>query len=233
MIVLGANSDVSKEFVELVLQKEELKNVYLFSSNTEQTEFFKKHLTVKYSANIEVLSMDLMNRQEIDFSTLDYKLVFCASGYLGKEAENIIEDEIYNDRIIKVNYSELVLVLNSIARDLIIKGHGIIIAMSSVAGERGRKSNFMYGSAKAGLTAYLSGLRNFLFSHKIHVLTVKHGFMKTKMTQNLDLPKPLTISSQKAASLIYSGFKKKRNTIYIAPIWNLTYCPNFGGMITS
>jgi hypothetical protein len=55
-------------------------------------------------------------------------------------------------------------VLNALAKDMIKKKGGTLIVLSSVAGERGRKSNFMYGSAKAGLTAYLSGLRNYLFS---------------------------------------------------------------------
>lgn len=221
MIVLGANSDISKAFVELILQKEEIPRVYLFSSNTAQTELFKKHLNVKYKTTIEVLELDLTNRKAIDFSALDYDLVFCASGYLGKDGQDVLEDENDIDRILKINYSELALVLTSIAKDLIKKGSGTIIALSSVAGERGRKSNFMYGSAKAGLTAYLSGLRNYLFSHKIHVMTVKPGFMKTKMTRDLDLPKALTIDPTKAAQLIYKGFRKKKNTIYISPIWRL------------
>ena len=82
MIVLGANSDVSKAFVELILQKEELEHVYLCSSNTAQTEIFKKHLNVKYKAQVEILELDLMDRKPIDFSSLTYDLVFCASGYL-------------------------------------------------------------------------------------------------------------------------------------------------------
>jgi decaprenylphospho-beta-D-erythro-pentofuranosid-2-ulose 2-reductase len=221
MIVLGSNSDVSRAFVELILQKEQLENLYLFSSNTEQTEVFKKHLLVKYNTNIKVIDLDLMNFTTYDFSTLNYDKVFCASGYLGKDGDDVLERQDDNDRILKVNYAQLVLVLNAISKELIKKGKGTLIVLSSVAGERGRKSNFMYGSAKAGLTAYLSGLRNFLFSHKIHVLTVKPGFMKTKMTENLDLPKPLTISPEKAASLIYKGYKKKKNTIYIGPIWRL------------
>jgi short-subunit dehydrogenase len=145
----------------------------------------------------------------------------CASGYLGKDGDDVLERHEDNDRILKINYSQLVLVLNAISKELVKKEKGTLIVLSSVAGERGRKSNFMYGSAKAGLTAYLSGLRNFLFSHKIHVLTVKPGFMKTKMTENLDLPGPLTISPEKAAGLIYKGYKRKKNTIYIGPIWRL------------
>jgi short-subunit dehydrogenase len=59
--------------------------------------------------------------------------------------------------------------------------------LSSVAGDRGRQSNFIYGSSKAAFTAYLSGLRNYLFSKKVHVMTVKPGFMETKMTEGLPL----------------------------------------------
>ena len=60
--------------------------------------------------------------------------------------------------------------------------------VSSVAGDRGRASNYIYGSAKAGLTAYLSGLRARLYPKGVHVLTVKPGFVRTRMTEDLDLP---------------------------------------------
>jgi len=66
----------------------------------------------------------------------------------------------------------------------------VIVGISSVAGERGRMSNYIYGSAKAGFTAYLSGLRNRMTAFGVHVMTVKPGFIDTKMTEGLNLPKP-------------------------------------------
>jgi len=219
MIIIGANSDVSRSFIELVLSKEKFTNIYLVSSNPDRLGNYKKHLKVKYEVNVELIELDLTNPKPIDYSKLDYELVFCASGYMGETEDATIENNADNSRILNINYSNLVLTLNYIAMDLIVKGKGTIIGMSSVAGERGRKKNFIYGSAKAGFTAYLSGLRNYLYKQNIHVMTVKPGFMYTQMTENLDLPKPLTITSQKAAKLIYRGYRKRRNVIYIGWIW--------------
>lgn len=96
---------------------------------------------------------------------------------------------------------------------------GAIIGLSSVAGDRGRQSNFIYGSSKAGFTAYLSGLRNYLFDKKVHVLTVKPGFMDTKMTEGLPLNPKLTASPKQAAAHIYKAYKKQKNIAYVLPIW--------------
>lgn len=219
MIVLGANSDISKKFTELVLQKEDIRKVYLLSSKPDKTINFGSHLKVKYNVDVEIIKLDLLDTPKIDFSAMDYSLVFCASGYMGAQQEADISNNDDNARITAINYSNLILVLNEIAQDMERKGKGTIIGVSSVAGERGRKSNFIYGSAKAGFTAYLSGLRNYFNKKGIHVLTVKPGFMYTKMTEDLELPKALTITPEKAAKLIYRGYIKKRNVIYIAWMW--------------
>ena len=98
---------------------------------------------------------------------------------------------------------------------------GTIIALTSVAGERGRQSNFIYGSAKAGFTTYLQGLRNYLFHKGVHVLTVIPGFMDTQMTAAIQTPKLLTASPQKAAAIIYKAWKRKKNVVYVTPVWRL------------
>lgn len=219
MIVLGANSDVAKAFTEKMFQQKQIKQVYLLSSRPELLESYKSHLEVKYEAKVNILTFDLLSNSELDYSTLDFDIVFCASGYLGKPANEGIHDFPDSHKIVAINYSALVLELNKISEHLIEKGSGVIIGLSSVAGERGRQSNFLYGSAKAGFTAYLSGLRNYLTKKNIHVMTVKPGFMDTTMTADIDTPKPLTISPEKAADLIYKGYKKKKNSIYISGIW--------------
>lgn len=220
MIILGANSEVAKAFTELILQRESIQQLYLCSSNPEQLTSFKKHLEIKYGTQVSIVSLDLLSNHQVDFSNMRYNLVFSATGYLGNTEKGVIHDLKDIERIVAINYSTLVPVLSTIANDMLRKDiKGTIICLSSVAGERGRQSNFIYGSAKAGLTAYLSGLRNYLYKKNIHVLTVKPGFMDTKMTRDMDLPGPLTITPQQAAKRIYSGYKKKRNTIYIAGIW--------------
>ena len=113
----------------------------------------------------------------------------------------------------------MVSILSVIADDFEKRGSGCIAAISSVAGDRGRQSNYIYGSAKAGLTAYLSGLRNRLTSKGVHVMTVKPGFCRTKMTENLELPAALTASPEQVAHAVYRGMEKGRSTVYTLWMW--------------
>ena len=96
-----------------------------------------------------------------------------------------------------------------------------MIGISSVAGDRGRASNYIYGSAKSGLNAFLSGLRNRLYPYGINVMTVTPGYVNTKMTLGLKLPKSLTTSPTKVAYFIYKAYKEKKDVLYVLPIWKL------------
>jgi short-subunit dehydrogenase len=223
MIVLGSNSEVAQAFVEKALNSgEKHSKIFLFTSNRETAEKFAKHLEVKYVQQSEIIELNLL--KPIDFSTFENissNLLFCATGFLGLGTEEGLYDNRNNKNIIDVNYAKLVPVLNYFADKMERKRTGTMIVLSSVAGERGRQSNFIYGSAKAGLTAYLSGLRNYLFDKKVHVLTVKPGFMATKMTEGLPLNPKLTATPKQAADAIYKAYKNGRNTAYILPIWAL------------
>ena len=101
------------------------------------------------------------------------------------------------------------------------KAGATIIGISSVAGDRGRGSNFVYGSAKAGFTAFLSGLRNRLATSGMHVLTVKPGFVDTRMTAGMDLPKVLTAQPTTVADAVIRGHLKRSNVIYVKPVWRI------------
>ena len=223
MIVLGTNSEVAQAFVEKVLMEgKRYPTLFLLTSNRETTGKFAKHIDVKYFQPSEVIEVDLT--KEIDYHKLDHiksDLLFCASGYLGQNSEEGLYDNGNTDRIIDINYAKLVPLMNFFAHKFQSQRAGTIIGLSSVAGERGRQSNFIYGSAKAGFTAYLSGLRNFLFDKKVHVLTVKPGFMATKMTEGLPLNPKLTATPQQAANCIYKAYKNKKNVAYVLPIWAL------------
>lgn len=223
MIVIGSNSEVAQAFVEKALaENEKFETLYLLSSNPEITEKFAKHLEVKYLQHSEIVVLDLT--KEIDYNRFDYissELLFCASGYLGEGTEEGLYDNRNTERIIDINYGKLVPVLNYFAKKMETARSGSMIVLSSVAGERGRQSNFIYGSAKAALTAYLSGLRNYLYPKKVHVLTVKPGFMETKMTEGLPLNPKLTATPQQAADCIYKAYKTKKDVAYVLPIWAL------------
>src|SRR5690606_97752 len=127
-------------------------------------------------------------------------------------------------RTINTNYTGAVSILNIIAADYALQKKGCIVGISSVAGERGRQSNYIYGSAKAGFTAYLSGLRNKFYDKGVHVVTVLPGFVHTKMTENLDLPKLLTAQPEDVARSIYTAVQKKKNIIYVKWFWRWIMC---------
>ena len=102
------------------------------------------------------------------------------------------------------------------------QGYGRLIGISSVAGDRGRQSNYIYGAAKAGVTAYLSGLRNRLFHKGVHVMTVKPGFVATKMTAGLLDPKsPMVATPEKVARDIVRASKRRKNILYTPRRWCL------------
>lgn len=223
MIILGSTSEVAQAFVEKALSSgEKFEKIYFFTSSKELTERFAKHIDVKYLQQSEVIELDITKEINYnDFDNISARLLFCATGYLGKGTEEGLYDNANTKKIIDINYAKLVPVINYFAQKFENKREGTIIALSSVAGDRGRQSNFIYGSSKAAFTAYLSGLRNYLFSKKVHVMTVKPGFMETKMTEGLPLNPKLTAKPKQAAECIYKAYKKQKNVVYVMPIWRI------------
>jgi hypothetical protein len=96
---------------------------------------------------------------------------------------------------------------------------GTIAVISSVAGDRGRPSNYLYGTAKAAVTTFCEGLRARLYRAGVHVLTIKPGFVDTPMTQGLRLPKILTATPNRVARDIVRAIKQKKNSIYTPNFW--------------
>lgn len=221
MIVLGSNSEVAQAFVEKVLSEgQRFEKIYLLTSNKENTEKLARHIDVKYVQNSEIIEFDLLKDNDYHrLNHIDSDLLFCASGYLGMNTADGLYNDINTTKIIDINYAKLVPLMNYFAQKFEAKRSGTIIGLSSVAGERGRQSNFIYGSAKAGFTAYLSGLRNYLYDKKVNVLSVIPGFMATKMTEGMPLNPKLTASPKQAANYIYKAYKNKKNVVYVLPIW--------------
>lgn len=221
MIVLGSNSEVAQQFVEKTLQEgEKFATIFLLTSDVETALRFSQHIDVKYLQPTKIIPLDVLG--EVNYNQLDEiesNLLFCATGYLGEGTEEGLYDRKNTERIIDVNYAKLVPILNFFAEKMERKRAGTMIVLSSVAGDRGRQSNFIYGSAKAAMTAYLSGLRNYLYSRKVHVMTVKPGFMETKMTEGLPLNPMLTATPKQAATAIYNAYKKRKNVAYVLPVW--------------
>ena len=94
------------------------------------------------------------------------------------------------------------------------QGHGVIVALSSVAGERARRSNYVYGSTKAGVDAFYSGLADSLVGTGVQVLVVRPGFVRSKMTEGLP-EAPLSTTPEAVAEAIVSGVRKGRHTVWV------------------
>lgn len=220
VLLLGATSDIGQALAEKFA-----------------TEGYGLLLAGRNMDHLQDIRNDLKIRHEIaaqcyHFEALDYSshaefyaqlpgtpdVTICIFGYLGSQ-EKAETDWQECEQILDVNYKAAVSILNVVASSYEQQGSGVIVGISSVAGDRGRQSNYFYGSAKAGFTAYLAGLRNRLFKSHVHVLTVKPGFVNTKMTEGLDLPGPLTAEPRQVASATYKAVNKKKNTIYVLGVW--------------
>ncbi len=121
-------------------------------------------------------------------------------------------------RQIQVNFSSVVVLCEALVPSL-VEG-GVLAVIGSVAGDRGRQSNYLYGSTKAGLAAYLQGLRNRLFHERKHVLTIKPGFVATPMTAGLlKEGSPLVATPEQVARDILRAIDRKRNVLYTRWFW--------------
>ncbi len=117
-----------------------------------------------------------------------------------------------------MNYTGAVSVLHRLAPYLEEQGDGHVVVLSSVAGDRGRLKNYVYGSAKAGLNAYLQGLRARLFRRGVSVTTVKPGFMDTDMTWGIE-GMFLVASPDQAARACLKAAGKRRHVVYVPFFW--------------
>jgi hypothetical protein len=139
---------------------------------------------------------------------------------MGTQEENAADPKA-GAQVMRANFEGPASVLGHLANAMEARGSGTIVGISSVAGERGRASNYVYGSAKAGFTAFLSGLRNRLARTGVHVVTVLPGFVATAMTEGMDLPERLTAQPEEVARAVAGAVRKRRNVIYVKPVWRL------------
>ncbi|MBN2801318.1 MAG: SDR family oxidoreductase [Deltaproteobacteria bacterium] len=124
-------------------------------------------------------------------------------------------------QVIEINYSAAVSVAELLAAHMVARGKGTLIGIASVAGDRGRQSNYLYGSAKGALALYLQGLRNRLHKDGVHVLTVKPGFMDTRMTWGVDTGRVPVLSPEAAAEAIFRAAERGADVVYLPPFWRL------------
>jgi len=220
ILIIGAKSDIAQAVArQYAAQGYDL---YLAARNAKELEAFAHDLNIRTQRAIYCVDLDILDFEshQTFYDGLKEKPlgVICAVGMLGdqKIAES---DFAQSHKILDTNFTGIVSLLNIIANDFEQRKSGFIVGLSSVAGDRGRASNYIYGAAKAAFTAYLSGLRNRLSNSNVHVMTVKPGFVNTQMTKNMDLPAKLTAQPEDIAADIYKAQQKGKNILYSKWMW--------------
>ena len=222
VLIIGGKSDIGKA-IAYRFAKEGF-NIQLAARNSYLLKKEKKDLEIRYGIKVtchEFNGLDLDSYEKF-IQSLDNlpTIVISAIGYLGeqKKSEQNLKETLLT---LRTNFESVATILGLFANQFEKRGFGTIIGISSVAGDRGRGSNYIYGASKAGLTAFLSGLRNRLKPHGINVITVKPGFVKTKMTAQIDLPRLFTTTPSKVADHIFKAYKSEKTIVYITSIWFL------------
>ncbi|MVT11215.1 SDR family oxidoreductase [Chitinophaga tropicalis] len=220
VLILGAGSDMAVAIARQFAGKKY--DIQLAARNVASLAALEQDVKIRYGVAASSHAFDATDfgSHPAFYQSLPVKpdITICVFGYLGAQ-EKAQSDWTEAARIIHTNYTGAVSILNIVAEDYAARGAGTIVGISSVAGERGRQSNYIYGSAKAGFTAYLSGLRNRLFHKGVHVLSVQPGFVYTRMTENLPLPPLLTAQPQQVAKDVFNAVKAKKNVIYTKWFW--------------
>ena len=220
ILIIGAKSDIARALARQYAENGY--DLYLAARQADSLEPLAQDISVRFGRKVRCAELDMLDfdNHQAFYDSLEEKPlgVISAVGYLGDQ-EKAQSDFVEARTILDTNYTSVVSMLNIIADDFAARRSGFIVGISSVAGDRGRKANYLYGSAKAALTTYLSGLRNRLHDHKVHVLTVKPGFVNTRMTKGMDLPEKLTAEPEEVAKAIFTAQQGNRNELYCRWIW--------------
>ena len=221
LLILGANSDIALAICRIFADRQGA-DLVLASRDLDRLEKRAKDLSLRSGVRVEAVRFDAGDHETHApfYEAISPKPdgVVLAFGHFGDPLA-ARTDRALARKIIDTNFTAAAGILSVVAEDFEQRGHGFIIGISSVAGLRGRQSNYVYGAAKAGLNAYLSGLRHRLFRRGVKVTTVLPGFVRTKMTEKLDLPQRLVADPQQAAEAVYRGWQKGRAVVYAPGFW--------------
>lgn len=222
ILVFGATSAIAFETAKLFAK--DGASLYLCARDENDLKRLSDDLTVRGAEKVEYSIFDALDDNSIinavencltKFPDLDGLLI--AHGTLPNQ--QLCEANIDEMRkAININFTSVAVILTHIATHFEKQRHGTIAVISSVAGDRGRQSNYVYGSAKGALSVFLSGLRQRMHKSGIKVITIKPGFVDTPMT--VDYKKgPLFVSPAVVAKGIYKAAAKGKNVVYLPWFW--------------
>lgn len=222
VLILGATSSIAQAIAGKMAQQGAA--LHLAARDCFEVERIARDLVIRYQVPVSWSSFEAEDyRSHADFlqqvvDTVNHlDGVVVSLGELGDQHKAQIDFD-HAQRIIHSNYTGIASILTLIANYLEQQGHGFIVGLSSVAGDRGRQSNYIYGSAKGALHLFLQGLRSRLAKSGVHVLTVKPGFVDTKMTFGKS-GMFLVASPERVATDVMQALQKQTNIVYVPWFW--------------
>jgi decaprenylphospho-beta-D-erythro-pentofuranosid-2-ulose 2-reductase len=222
ILVIGATSSIAEHCARIWAVRADA--LYLVARNDGRLKIISADLKVRGAAQVDTYCTDLndmdshtlmLNAAELALGGIDTVLI--AHGTLSKQkaCEQSVNETLAE---IQTNALSTISLLTIIANRFEAKQMGTIAVISSVAGDRGRASNYVYGSAKAMLTAFTSGLRQRLYQSNVYVVTIKPGFVDTPMTA--EFKKGLLWANPAAvAATIIKAIDKRKNNLYVPAFW--------------
>jgi decaprenylphospho-beta-D-erythro-pentofuranosid-2-ulose 2-reductase len=224
ILIIGATSGIAEAVARRYA--EQGARLFLVARNNNKLQAISTDLAARGAKDVQTFVMDANDSalipQMVDaawkaFGTIDVALV--AHGTL-PDQQRTETDIPYAIAEFRTNAESVIACLAALAQRFEPQGKGVIAVIGSVAGDRGRASNYLYGAAKAAIDTYASGLRARLLKSGVHVLTIKPGFVATPMTADLNLPERLTATPESVARDIQRAITKRRHVLYTPWFWN-------------
>lgn len=222
ILIIGATSSIATATARLLAERGF--NYFLIARDNERLEKLAADLKIRGANNVyfDLLDINNYSRHENILQNAKNKLgvidiAFIAHGTLPDQQDC---EKNFELTLASFNTNALgtISLMTHLANIFEIQRTGTIAVISSVAGDRGRQSNYVYGAAKASISIFAQGLRNRLFPYGVHVMTIKPGFVDTPMTQqfrkNFLWSKP-----ERIAKGIIKALDKRKNTVYLPGYW--------------
>lgn len=224
MLILGATSAIAHETARNFARDGAA--FYLVARHAEKLSAIRQDLMALGASHAEIALVD-MNDTDRHASLLEeaqaalggLDVVFVCYGTLGDQAKSAASVEVTMQEL-QTNFTSVVSILTLVANHFEHQRRGVIAVVTSVAGDRGRGSNYIYGTAMAAKNAFLSGLRNRLYASDVQVITIKPGQTITPMTAHMKKGL-LWVKADVVGRDIYRGMKKGHDVIYTPFFWRL------------
>ena len=215
ILVIGGNSDIGYATAKVFAQNKY--NIHLASRDITNLEIKKKGIEDTYDVNCKISILDIENKESVTHFFNEYpvspNIILIAAGLLETASTT-------NNQILNVNYlSPVIFIERLLIEYQNQKQLNTIIGISSVAGDRGGKKDNIYSSSKFSFSTFLNELRLKVSEVGIHVLTVKPGWVRTKMTKNIKLPKIMTANVDLVGNKIFKAYEDKKNILYVPGYW--------------